>query len=120
MYKTCGRCGQIHAKNFTCNKNKPVVKKTPIDKLRGKNKWRMKSLEIRAKANNLCEVCREQGEYIYNDLEVHHITKLSEDISQWLNNDNLVCLCTKCHKKADDGKIDKDYLRQLANKRETK
>lgn len=120
MYKTCGRCGQIHAKNFTCNKNKPVVIKNPIDKLRGKNKWKMKSLEIRAKANNLCEVCREQGEYIYNDLEVHHITKLSEDISQWLDNDNLVCLCTKCHKKADDGEIDKDYLRQLANKREAK
>ena len=117
VYKTCGRCGQIHPKNFTCNKNRPVVTKTAEAKIRARNKWRLKSLEIRARANNLCEVCRAQGQYIYNDLEVHHITKLSEDMTKWLDDDNLICLCTQCHKKADRGDIDKEYLRQLARAR---
>lgn len=117
MYKTCGRCGQIHASTFVCKKNRPIKKKTEETKIRAKNKWRMKSLEIRARANNLCEVCKTQGQYIYNDLEVHHITKLSEDITQWLDDDNLVCLCTNCHSKADRGEIDKEYLKQLAKQR---
>lgn len=117
MYKTCGRCGQIHASNFICKKNRPVFKRTIEDKIRGRNKWKMKSLEIRAKANYLCEVCKAQGQYIYNDLEVHHITKLSEDMTKWLDDDNLICLCTACHRKADDGEIDKEYLQELARAR---
>ena len=117
VYKTCGRCGQIHASNFVCKKNRPVFNRTIEDQLRGRNKWKMKSLEIRIKANYLCEVCRAQGQYIYNDLEVHHITKLSEDMTKWLDDDNLICLCTACHRKADDGDIGKEYLHQLARAR---
>lgn len=78
----------------------------------------MKSLEIREKANYLCEVCKDRGVYVYDDLEVHHITKLSEDMTQWLDDDNLICLCTNCHSKADKGEIEKEYLRQLVRQRD--
>lgn len=119
MYKTCGKCGQIHAFNFVCNKNRPVQKETEATRLRAKNKWTRKSKEIRAQANNLCEVCKEQGRYVYNNLQVHHITKLSENKNKWLDDDNLICLCTLCHRKADKGQIDKEYLRRLAQHRQS-
>lgn len=117
MYKSCGRCGKIHSSSFICPK-RVIPKSTNENKIRARNKWRMKSLAIRQEANNLCEVCRAQGVYVYNNLQVHHITKLSEDKNKWLDDDNLICLCTLCHMKADKGQIDKEYLRRLAQHRQ--
>ena len=37
---------------------------------------------------------------------------------KFLDNYNLICLCTDHHKQADQGKLDKEYLRKLARKRE--
>lgn len=113
MYKSCGRCGKIHSSSFICPK-RVIPKSTDENKIRARNQWKMKSLAIRAEANNLCEACKEQGRYVYNNLEVHHITKLSEDKDKWLDDDNLICLCSLCHRKADKGQIDKEYLRRLA------
>ena len=122
MYKACARCGKIHQSTYICNVNKTKRKyvDTTERKLRSTSKWTDKSKEIRERANYLCEVCRDKGIYNYKDLEVHHITKLSEDSSLLLDNFNLICLCRNCHKKADDGDIDKDYLMRLAKERETK
>ena len=118
MMKACSRCGRIHPANYKCNAGRTYNKGTEADKLRQKNKWKRKSLEIRERANHLCEVCRDKGVYTYNNLEVHHITPLSEDSNSLLDNYNLICLCSSCHKQAEEGKIDKDYLLNLAKKRE--
>ena len=88
--------------------------------LRSKFAWTKKSQEIREKANNLCEVCRDKGIYIYDNLEVHHITKVKDDESLLLDNWNLICLCQECHKQADKGEINKEYLLELAERRESK
>lgn len=85
---------------------------------RNSHKWHSKSREIRERANNLCEVCRDKGRYVYNGLEVHHIEKVRDNPSKLLDNMNLVCLCVTCHKQADRGEISADYLRELAEKRE--
>ena len=120
MYKACSRCGRMHPSTYICNVNKG--KRTYVGgeerKLRSSNKWTEKSKEIREKANYLCEVCRDQGRYTYNDLEVHHITKVKEDSTMLLDNDNLICLCQFHHKEADKGQLTKDYLLRLAQERE--
>ena len=118
MYKSCAKCGKIHSSNFKCQSIKRVYVGGNERKLRSTNKWTEKSKEIRERANNLCEVCRDKGIYTYKNLEVHHIIKLTEDSSLLLDNNNLICLCVEHHKKADDGLIDKDYLSQLAVRRE--
>ena len=87
-------------------------------KLRSTNSWKEKSKEIRERANHLCEVCRDQGEITFDTLEVHHITKLSENETLLLDNYNLICLCTHHHKQADNNLIDKNYLLRLARQRE--
>lgn len=113
MYKACSRCGRIHDFNHKCRVG--VEYKTKEDReLRNTNEWHKKSLEIREAAHWLCEVCKDEGRLNYNDLEVHHIEKLTDHPELLLENSNLICLCVYHHKLADDGEIDKSYLKNLA------
>jgi len=118
MLKSCSKCGKIHDYNYKCTKGSRVYNGGEERKLRSTYAWAKKSEEIRAKAQFLCEVCRQQGIYNYKGLEVHHITKLRDNPQGLLDDDNLICLCIEHHKQADAGEIDKAYLSELALMRE--
>ena len=120
-YKSCSRCGRVHPKGYKCQVNKKDYSrwKTDKDRLRSTSSWRKKSLEIREEANYLCEVCRDQGEYNYKGLEVHHIIKLRDDPDKLLDDDNLICLCKGHHEQADRGELEVSYLKRLAEGRNT-
>lgn len=122
MYKACSRCGKIHDSNYRCTVGKSYDNryKTDIDNLRNSNAWHKKAEEIKKEANYLCEVCKDKGIYNYTDLEVHHITKLRDNKDLLLDNYNLICLCWKDHKLADEGYLKSEYLRKLAMTREGK
>lgn len=113
MYKSCSRCGKIHDSKYNCYHNKSI-NKNEIDKLRSTYKWQQKAEQIKEDSNYLCAVCRENNIYTYNTLEIHHIEKLQQKPELFLEDSNLICLCKKHHKEADEGKIDKDYLLNLA------
>lgn len=117
MYKSCSRCGKIHDTNYKCNKNKTYIK-NELDKLRSTYKWTRKAEEIKKASNYLCAICKDLGVYNYADIECHHIIKLQDDPSKFLDNDNLIVLCRYHHKQADEGKIEIDYLLKLAKERE--
>ena len=117
MYKTCSVCGKIHDSNKMC-KSKRIYTGGKERELRNKNIWHQKSLEIRDKAHFLCEVCRDQGIINHNNLEVHHIIKVTEDETKLIENLNLICLCSEHHHLADSGGIDTEYLFRLARRRE--
>ncbi len=114
--KTCSKCGKIHPRGYKCNIGR-IYTKTDDDKLRSTYKWTKKAKQIKDDALGLCEVCKAQGVYNYDKLEVHHITKLREDPDGLLDDNNLICLCSYHHKQADAGEIDADYLRKLAKER---
>ena len=117
-FKACSKCGKIHPYGYKCTVGADNNRsKLQEDKLRSKYAWTKKSLQIREDANNLCEVCLDQGRITYDGLEVHHIEKLRENVDGLLDDNNLVCLCTMHHKQADNGEIDKEYLKELARKR---
>ena len=117
MYKSCSRCGKVHSSTYQC-KNTKYKKDTEARRLRQKNIWHIKSKEIREASNYICSVCRAEGRYTHKGLEVHHITPIEEDKDRLLDNYNLICLCQEHHKQAEIGKIDRDYLYQLARERE--
>lgn len=117
MYKSCSRCGKIHDSNYKCNAN-DIHKNRVERKLRSQYAWTKKSEDIRDKAHYLCEVCKDKGIINFDDIEVHHITKVRDDASLLLDNYNLICLCQEHHKLADKGLLDKDYLLKLAKQRE--
>ena len=117
--KACSRCGGLHKRGFVCAKNR--VYNGGFERLlRKKAIWRKKSLEIRDRATWLCEVCKDQGWYTFGKLQVHHIESVKNNPEKLIEDFNLICLCSKCHKQADCGKISQDYLKRLVQKREGK
>lgn len=118
IYKSCSKCGKIHPKNYDCKTVRVYDSEATERKLRSSYSWTKKSEEIRERANHLCEVCRDKGIITLNNLEVHHIEKIKDDESRMYDNENLICLCQEHHKQADKGFIDKNYLFELAKKRE--
>ena len=118
IYKSCPRCGKIHPSNYKCTKGIVYKSSGEERKQRSTYAWTMKSIEVRKKANYLCEVCRDKGVYTYSGVEVHHIEKLRERPDLLLDNYNLIALCKHHHEEAEEGLIDKDYLKELAKKRE--
>lgn len=119
MYKSCSKCGKIHDINQKCPEYKRQYKYSYNEsKLRNTNDWHKKADELRNDSKYLCAVCFDKGIYQYNNLEIHHIEKLKNRPDLLLDRNNLICLCKKCHKLADVGMIDKEYLYSLVNKRE--
>ena len=119
MLKACSRCGQVHDSNYVCHYGQHrKFAKTDETKLRSRYSWKQKRVEIRDRAFNLCEVCMAEGDYSKKDIEIHHIVKLKDDPSGFLENENLIALCIRHHKMADEGKLSVDYLTSLAEARE--
>lgn len=110
--KSCSKCGKIHARGYKCNTGR-TYKETVESKLRSKYAWTKKAKQIKEDALGLCEVCKWYGVYNYNGIEVHHITKLSEDPNGLLDDDNLIALCTYHHKQADRGELGEQLLRNI-------
>jgi len=119
MFRACSRCGKIHDSKYKCHANK-INYTTDESKYRNQRKWKKKSVDIRERANYLCEVCKDQGVINYNDIEVHHIEKIKDNKDRLIDDYNLICLCSLHHRLADSGKIDSNYLKKLACEREEK
>lgn len=121
MFKSCSRCGRIHKTNYECKVNRPRVDwskyKTDADRLHQTREWQEKSLQIRQDAQWLCELCRDNGVLTHEGLEVHHIEKVRDNPTIYLNDANLICLCVNHHKQADRGQVSKERLKELATKR---
>lgn len=118
MLKACSRCGKIHPSSYKCNKGVDWNRgKNDIDKLRNTHKWHKKAEQIKEDAHYLCEYCLANGMITAGQLETHHIIKLQERPDLLLEDDNLICLCVACHKKADEGTIDAAELSRIARKR---
>ena len=121
MFKSCSKCGKIHDTSYTCRagvKRDYTKYNSEESRLRNTYEWHTKAEQIKKDSKYLCSVCKDKGIYNYKNLEVHHITKIREDKKRLLDNYNLICLCTNCHKLADSGMIDKEYLESLAKQRE--
>ncbi len=124
-YITCSRCGIVKRGHKCPHKTyRKKERDTQADKFRKSKRWTDKSLEIKEKSKYLCEVCMENkyhtiNQFNFSKLETHHIEPLCENYERRLDNFNLVVLCNFHHKLAEKGEIPKDYLFELAEKRES-
>ena len=81
--------------------------------------WYRKREEIYKLYEGHCVICRVL--YKFNPIEeIHHIEPLLKNYDKRLDNDNLIGLCSKCHKDIHYHKIDnKDklekYIKQKIN-----
>ena len=121
MYKSCSKCGKIHDDKYKCRVN--TTRKYDKDynaedrKIRRSRKWTETAIKIKEDSKYLCAVCLKENIYNYNNLEVHHIIKIRNDSSKAFDPYNLICLCQRHHKEADNNKISIEYLQELAKER---
>lgn len=59
--------------------------------------WQRKRKTTKEDQGYLCLNCLDNGVYT-ECTQVHHIVEILEDWSLRLDDDNLICLCTECHK----------------------
>ena len=123
MLKACSYCGRVHDRRLQCRplqSAKYAPKDTRAAHIRGTNRWKKIRAYIRARDNNVCQLCLRNypgtiRPFETEGLEVHHITKIEEDESKAYDEDNLITLCGFHHEMAEQGDaIKKDALEAIA------
>ncbi|MBQ5316995.1 MAG: HNH endonuclease [Oscillospiraceae bacterium] len=121
MNKSCKYCGRIHDISYICPK-KPQRKwhknRQTKEKFRSTQVWQDTRRSIVFRDMGVCQLCLKENRYNTKNLEVHHITPLSEDFTMRLERTNLITLCAAHHKQADAGETDAAELRAIAEKNE--
>lgn len=119
---SCRKCGKIHPRGVKCiigGYSNLYKKDTKANSFRSSGEWKTKRNDIKSRSNNICAVCLDKGKINYKNLEIHHIEKIEDSYESRLDDNNLICLCSECHHKADAGEIDKVYLKSLVKKRDS-
>ena len=101
MYKSCSKCGKIHDSLYKCPKSR-IYNPTNEGNIRNTHSWHKKAEEIKRKSNYLCELCKDEHRYTYDNLEVHHIDKIKDKPERLLDNyknQNILLQKMKKYKK---------------------
>lgn len=96
-----GQCNECRKEKYQYYKTLPSIKRDKVQKVYNNAQWSHTRLEAIKRANGLCEVCKALGRLNIGK-EVHHIIKVSKgnnDTNYDLN--NLVYVCTSCHRKIE-------------------
>ena len=107
LEKTCAKCGiiisygkrycydcQVKVEAIRARRSRPDPE---IRKFRNSAIWQNKRLAILQRDNFQCQHCKG----INAATEVHHVIPLHKDMSKALDDDNLISLCSECHRVAD-------------------
>ena len=132
MLRSCKYCGRIHDSRYDCG-HKPKRKIRYIDynadpaKFRRREAWKQMSLSIRARDNNICQVClhlylsgKAPAIKLSTLISVHHIKSIGTHPELALERTNLITLCSQHHEEAENGEINADWLTDLATRAEEK
>lgn len=119
---SCSYCGRIHPREYDCGKKRRFGeqdKTTKAYKFRHGTRWKEKSKAIRARDNYLCIYCKQKLGIMNNTaIEVHHIIPVKDDFDSRLDGGNLISLCREHHEAAEQGSIDTEELKKLAERQE--
>ena len=112
-YKGCPRCGkkmplevkgqceECKKKRYKSYKELPGSRRAKAQEVYNNGEWRRVRAEVIKQAGGLCEVCKAQGKLKLGN-EVHHIIKVSRgNAATNYNLNNLIYVCTSCHRKIE-------------------
>jgi len=113
------RCGQSHIVGEECpnrykykRQNASEINKK-VNQFYTSKDWTIKKEQIKTRDKGMCQRCLIKFERItITDLEIHHIEKLMVRWEKRLQDDNLVCLCKRCHRYIDmmnNGELDFEF-----------
>ena len=128
MLRTCPYCGRIHDANAICKRKQEAIDKrnarrgdsnTPEARFRNTSRWRKVREAVYHRDRFLCLCCLAelegtQNKYTTDDLSVHHIEPLKENMSRRSDTENLITVCRVHHEMCEDGTIPRDVQHKLA------
>lgn len=116
MLKSCQYCQKIHDSRYDCErKPQKINRRSEHDRFRYTSAWQKKRESIRERDRYLCQICIRRlydTVRIFNseNLSVHHADRLNDSYEQRLDDSNLLTLCERHHKMADNGTIPKELI----------
>lgn len=123
----CSRCNEkreeylkVKTKKYNTDRyNRDKANEDAIRLFYVSTAWKNKRQEIIKRDNNECQICKVLYKFVPSD-DVHHIVPMTKDFSKRLENNNLISLCSKCHKDIHYHNIDnknklEKYIKQLVN-----
>lgn len=112
-YKACPRCKkkmplEIKGQCEECKRDKykylktlPSIKRDKVQSIYNNSQWSRTRFEAIKRAKGLCEVCKVQGR-LRAGSEVHHIIKVANgDSRSNYDLNNLIYVCTSCHRRIE-------------------
>jgi 5-methylcytosine-specific restriction enzyme A len=124
-YKTCQHCSMPIVYG-TCSGCKPATSDRSLSsKVTSSGKWKKVRDMVRDRDSQICQACLSGNHFVPNNrldapIEIHHIIKVTEDLTLAYDSTNLIALCKYHHEEADHGKISKHDLQAIALKNEAK
>ena len=117
MLRSCKDCGRIHDTKFDCGCKPKRIKKgnTTAEQVRNSYRWRKTREAINDRDGNVCRWCLKMGKVVWGDLETHHIIPIEECKDLAYEDNNLITLCVRCHKLADQKMISRGELEALTD-----
>ena len=119
MLKMCSKCHRLVPYNHVCSTKRVYHRDDQQNKkIRSSSRWTKLSRLIKIRDGGIDQAAingLDGAPYLVStNLEVHHITPLSEDKSKAYDPNNLITLSSATHKKAESGDIDAEKLREIA------
>lgn len=130
MLRSCPYCGRIHDMTMVCLKKQEALDKREASrnhkrtdgadvKFRNTSRWRQIRDYVYHRDRCLCLCCLAELEgtdikYNTEDLSVHHIIPLREDLSRSADASNLITVCRLHHEMCEVGAIPRDVQLKLA------
>lgn len=117
MRRSCRYCGGVHDVREVCPNAPPKWgqrrKDTRASGFRSTNAWTQKAIRIKQRDKYLCRACMAEGVITTKGLETHHIVPIEKAYDRRLDDDNLITLCVRHHKMAENGEISAEELRGM-------
>jgi 5-methylcytosine-specific restriction enzyme A len=117
MLVSCSYCSGRHNRGVSCPSRPRAANRAKeenyITRFRSSRAWQIKRGEIKKRDKFLCLACFQNGRYIFDKLEIHHIRPIAKAWHLRLEASNLITLCTACHKMAENGIIKAAELKEI-------
>lgn len=107
-----GQCEKCKRDKYKYLKSLPSIKRDKAQSVYNNSQWSNTRSEAIKRAKGLCEVCYSMGRVRAGN-EVHHIIKVSKGSNAThYDLDNLIYVCTPCHRRIEGMNINQvlDYL----------
>ena len=112
-----GECPQKTKRDYRGEYTKASDSRVRERKFRSSSKWQQCRKEVLARDKHLCVICYKEEGFVsvHEKLDVHHIESLHKAWKKRCVEDNLITLCKRHHKLADNGEYTEEYLRKLVS-----